>query len=39
MPSRCSIIAGILLVISSSQVFTDDGLVTKPSHYTWILKW
>jgi uncharacterized protein (DUF302 family) len=34
MLSRSSVIAGILLVISSSRLFADGGLVTKPSRYT-----
>ena len=34
MFSRSSVIAGILLVISSSRLLADGGLVTKPSKYT-----
>ncbi len=34
MLSRSAIIAGILLVMSSSPVFADGGLITKPSKYT-----
>ncbi len=34
MLSRNMIVAGILLVMSSSQVCADSGLVTKPSKYT-----
>jgi uncharacterized protein (DUF302 family) len=32
--SQNTIIAGILLMISSSQAFADSGLITKPSKYT-----
>ena len=31
---RNTIIAGVLLAMSSSQAFADSGLVTKPSKYT-----
>jgi uncharacterized protein (DUF302 family) len=34
MLSRDTIVAGILLVMSSSQACADSGLVTKPSKYT-----
>jgi uncharacterized protein (DUF302 family) len=34
MSSRSSVIAAILLLLSSSQLFADGGLVTKPSKYT-----
>jgi uncharacterized protein (DUF302 family) len=34
MRSQNTIIAGILLVMSSSQAMADGGLITKPSKYT-----
>ena len=34
MLSRNAIVAAILLVMSSSPAFADNGLITKPSRYT-----